>query len=1144
MSEAPEDGVDPSAETRSLPGSVDVVSETVTQPVSGGSARVSSSASASASAVLEVGVRFGQFEILDELGRGGMGLVYRALDTDLDREVALKLLNIELSSERDSERFRHEAALASKLRHPRIVGVYSYGEIEGRAFFTMPVVEGRSLKQVLSERGSFEPRRAAEVIRQAALAIDSAHQQRVIHRDLKPANMLLDADGAPLILDFGLAKDLGRDVGLTQTGEIVGTPLYMAPEQVRGQHLDHRVDVYALGVMLYELLTGTSPFRAETAGQVLHRILNSQPPTPRSQQRNVPYELETVCLKAMARERMFRYQTAAELAEDLGRFLADDTVLARRPGLAARAVGFARSHRSTTVLFFILLAIVGASPLWLWKGSQVLAARQEAEAALGALDEGLAAFEAGDQGSGVERLHRALILSEEAFAQQPEDPKVREAYLRVLASRAEAAEAEQDWGLAAELWGRRTRLTGSEEDREAERRALGQAEVEVRGLAPGAELRFRRYDTELGRWHADPERVASATAPRVALRAGTWVAALEVGEGPPRARYLLPLARGERRELTVRDPGPAPAGMRYVPGARFTVGSLEGDGDETPRAAEAAPFWLDRTEVTVGAYRRFLEAVQAEGHGACGPACRRARSLVRPFWAASDEAFRGHRPLDWRDTPGDADVERQPVTGVTWADAAAYAHAQGKRLPTEAEWELAAGALDGRRYPWGDRWEVRRANFHRQVAPVDAYPDDVSPYGVVGLAGNADEWCADVYEDAPAVGGVVWRVLRGGGWYADPRDGGRISDRSFARASDRFVDTGFRCARDAEPAALFAGAQPTAREAPAPVAGPPLELRVAGWPSYADPRFTERFRARYLAASGRDVRVIQTHTITSNDELPALLRSGEVDLVTPTCDFAPRLIATGLVQPLQLEVEDELIPFFQRPPWLQQRGRTFGAPYAFGRMWLRSLDPDLEPRAWSDLWDPRVRGRVAIWDDAVWAVTLTALELGFDPADLSPQELAQVEVRLKALMHNGCRLWATPDEALELVQSGGVVLLDDWGIIGRQLERRGIGFRSCLPERTAVWVDSWMIGADVAGLRLEAAQAWVEFALSPSNQRDLLLLAGYDPTNRNTVRRLDKRSALAHHRALEAQIAEMQLWPYLSDREGYLQLWQRVKASR
>ncbi|MEZ6186208.1 MAG: serine/threonine-protein kinase [Planctomycetota bacterium] len=364
------DGVDPAAVTRSLPGRGAESVTRFTPPPTDSVTQLSPSAGSSGSAGFTLGERFGRFEIKEELGRGGMGLVYRALDTDLGREVALKVLSIELSGERDLERFRHEAALASKLRHPRIVGVYSYGEVEGRAYFTMPVVEGRSLKEVLASQGPFAPEAAARLLRQVAQAIDSAHQQRVVHRDLKPANLLLDPEGEPLILDFGLAKDLGRDVGLTQTGEIVGTPLYMAPEQVRGQHLDHRVDVYALGVILYELLTATSPFRAETAGQVLHRILESTPHALRALRRDVPYALETVCLKAMARERMFRYQTAGELADDLGRFLDDGKVQARRPGLAARAVGFARSHRSTTVLALVLLLVLGTSPLWLWAGAR------------------------------------------------------------------------------------------------------------------------------------------------------------------------------------------------------------------------------------------------------------------------------------------------------------------------------------------------------------------------------------------------------------------------------------------------------------------------------------------------------------------------------------------------------------------------------------------------------------------------------------------------------------------------------------------------------------------------------------------------------------------------------------------------------
>ncbi|MEZ6186212.1 MAG: extracellular solute-binding protein [Planctomycetota bacterium] len=264
--------------------------------------------------------------------------------------------------------------------------------------------------------------------------------------------------------------------------------------------------------------------------------------------------------------------------------------------------------------------------------------------------------------------------------------------------------------------------------------------------------------------------------------------------------------------------------------------------------------------------------------------------------------------------------------------------------------------------------------------------------------------------------------------------------------------------------------------------------------------------------------------------------------MTPTCDFAPHLIASGLVRPLDLAVERQLIPFFQRPPWLQQRGRTYGAPYAFGSMWLRCLEPGTTPTRWRDLWDPRFRGRVAIWDDAVWAVTLAAMDLGLDPADLGDEELIEVEARLDALFDNGCRTWGTPEDALALVLEGDVVLVDDWGILGRTLERRGVAFTTCVPERTAVWVDSWMLSAELSGDRLAAAEAWVEYALSPENQRDLLLLAGYSPTNRDTVRRLDKRSGLAQQRALEVQVNAMQLWPYLSRRGPYLELWQRVKA--
>ncbi|MCO5169539.1 MAG: extracellular solute-binding protein [Planctomycetes bacterium] len=1094
------------------------------------------SGSRSRRAGLEPGERLGRFEVVAEIGRGGMGVVYRAIDQDLKREVALKVLSVELSDDaRELERFRREATLASKLRHPRIIGVYSFGEVEGRPFYTMPLVEGRSLKEVLQQEGPLPPKRAAKLIEQVAVAIDAAHQQRVVHRDLKPANILLDPDGGPLILDFGLAKDLGRAPDLTRSGEVLGTPCYMSPEQARGEatHADHRVDVYALGAILFELLTGRPPYEGLTANEVLHKILTQDPPPPAGLRPDVPYELETICLKALVREPFFRYQTADALADDLRRFVEDRPVLARRPGPGAAVVRFVRAHRAATAMLGLLILTVVLGVLMVRRNFNRIAAIETSENALKVLAAARDSERHGHVEDATRGYHKAYVLAEEAYGDFPGNERVRNAFLSTLRARADFAEVRENWPLAEELRERLWRTSHDDEDERRLRHARGEAVVEVLGLREGESLDFYRWDRAIGAVDSSQRTQAHPDRPRVSLRAGSYVGVYRI---PGRVeddqpRYLVALGRGQEHALTIGDPGPPPPGMVFVPGATFVLGREGADADEAPRVVQAGPLWLDRTEVTIAAYREFLAYVDRRGHGACGPGC------------AGDD----HRPPGFPERAGSPAAEDRPVTGVTWFDARAYANWRGKRLPTEAEWELAAGAVDQRTYPWGDRWEAGRANFQRdEICPVLDYPADVSPYGVVGLAGNADEWCEDE-QRVPGTGDVA-RVLRGGVWYYQPEEGGRIFDRTFAYPGDRFRDTGFRCAADAPRAGMGVvplGVPRPAERPPAPrVEGPPVVLRVAGWPHYADHPFAEAFARRHLEATGVAVVVTQTVTITSNDELLPLLRAGEVELVTPSCDYARTIIDSGLVQPLRLEGrEAELLPPFRAPPFLQKAGRSYGAPFAYGPMWLVSTRERVSPGRWGDLWSDEVGGRAAVWDDAVWAVTLGALDLGLEPLfDLSDAQLEQVEAHLERLLRAGVRLWRTPEEAVALVEAGQAWLIDDWGIVERELHRRGHATRKAIPEGgSTVWIDSWMISRACEGPALEAAQAWVEYALSPENQRDLLVLAGYDPTNSRTARLLDKRAARLRVQTLRERLEGLQRWREVPRRERYLEVWSNAK---
>ena len=274
----------------------------------------------------------GDYRIIRELGRGGMGVVYLARQESLDREVAIKVLrpNQEFFAP-VLKRFREEARHLARLRHPNIVSIHEVGEVDGEPYFTMEFVDGESLSAVL-KRGAMNPSQALETLKQVAAAVDHAHKQGIIHRDLKPANILVDRAGQNYVTDFGLARNITQTSVLTQSGDMLGTPAYMAPEQARGDlgSVSEATDVHAMGVILYECLTGQTPYGKDAPALVLVRLMREDPEPPRRINRQIPRDLETVCMKAMAKSPAKRYATAAAFCEDLVRFESGEAVLARR----------------------------------------------------------------------------------------------------------------------------------------------------------------------------------------------------------------------------------------------------------------------------------------------------------------------------------------------------------------------------------------------------------------------------------------------------------------------------------------------------------------------------------------------------------------------------------------------------------------------------------------------------------------------------------------------------------------------------------------------------------------------------------------------------------------------------------------------
>ena len=672
----------------------------------------------------------GKYRIVEEVGAGGMGVVYRAEDLRLKRPVALKFLPPHLMDSPElKERFLIEAQAAAALSHPNVCVIHEVGESGDRPYIAMEYVEGETLRDRI-RRGPLKTEEALDIAVQVAAGLGEAHNKGIIHRDIKSANIMITAKGQAKVMDFGLAKLRGGS-SLTRSQTTLGTVAYMSPEQARGEEVDGRTDLWSLGIVLYEMLTGELPFRGDRDLSVIHSIIHEEPRPIKQRKPPVPEELQQVISRALKKNRDSRYGAAGEMLKDLRTY---DAALQAEAAGVFNLRSLMKKLRRPAVAIPVALAIVVVAALAIWFFNHQAKVRWARAVALPEIER---MIEANDAWRNLVPPYR---LAEKAEAIIPRDPKLAELFSKCSLNidiRTEPPGA----GVSIKEYG------------------TPDAEWTFLGTTP---LEKIRLPVGIFRWKLEKEGHETVLA-----AASTW----NVSSAGNRPGTVMP----QDLVRTLDAAGIIPPGMVRVAGAETPAGILP-------------DFFIDRCEVTNRQYKEFIEAGGYRNRALWKhPIVRDGREfswdeVMRAFVDLSSQPG----PSTWQagDYPdGEAD---HPVSGISWYEAAAYAEFAGKSLPTSLHWNAARGAYTPMiRWPQLGGFAVIApfCNFGgRATVPVGSLPG-LTSYGALDLAGNVREWC---WNESP-----LGRIVRGGAWGDNPYE---FNNQRQAPPMDRSPKNGVRCA--------------------------------------------------------------------------------------------------------------------------------------------------------------------------------------------------------------------------------------------------------------------------------------------------------------------------------------------------------------